>query len=407
MRTSEPRRGVLRGLAAALALAFGGPAGAAGAATRFADSPFYAGGDVSVLGWLERSGARYHDRRGHRGDALAILRDAGFDIVRLRLYEQPGPGRGHDGWHWPADCMNLPDLLALARRSAALGMQIQLTFHYSDFWTNGKVQTVPAAWQAQLDALPSEAERFAHLCQLVYERTRAVMLALQAQGTTPQFVSIGNEIEGGLLFPYGALNGPNGEDNWPRLGKLLQAGHDAVKSVAPGSRSILHLDDGGNLDKYSWYFDHLRALGVDWDVIGASYYPFWTKKSVPQLADFIRAVTARYDKDLFVMEAGFNWRPTLPNGARGQLADNGPYPAAMSSPAGQQRFMRELLSTLRRTPRTLGLLYWDPVMIEAPGVGWALRDAGGKPGPNVVSNTTLFDFKGRALPVLDSWRGKP
>lgn len=406
MRTSEPRRGVLRGLAAALALAFGGSACAAGATTRVAASRFYAGGDVSVLGWLERSGARYHDRRGRRGDALAILRDAGFDIVRLRLYEQPGPGRGHDGWHWPADCMNLPDLLALARRSAALGMRIQLTFHYSDFWTNGKVQTVPAAWQAQLDALPSEDARFEHLRELVYARTREVMLALQAQGTTPQFVSIGNEIEGGMLFPYGALNVPNGEDNWPRLGKLLQAGHDAVKSVAPGSRTILHLDDGGNIDKYTWYFDHLRKLGVEWDVIGASYYPFWTRKSVPQLADFIRAVTARYDKDLFVMEAGFNWNPDLPDGRRGQLADNGPYPAAMSSPEGQQRFMRELLSTLRRTPRTLGVLYWDPIMIETPGVGWALRDADGKPGPNVVSNTTLFDFKGRALPVLDSWRSK-
>jgi arabinogalactan endo-1,4-beta-galactosidase len=423
MRTSEPRRRVLRG-AAALALAFGGAgraasagvpgsAGAVTAAPRVVAAsapgvarPFLAGGDVSVLGWLERSGARYYDRAGRRGNALTILRDAGFRIVRLRLYEQPGPGRGHDGWHWPADCMNLPDLLALARRSAALGMQIQLTFHYSDFWTNGKLQTVPAAWQAQLDALPGEPERFERLCQLVYTRTREVMLALQAQGTTPQFVSIGNEIEGGLLFPYGALNVPDPAENWARLAKLLQAGHDAVKSVAPGSRTILHLDDGGNIDKYSWYFDHLRTLGVAWDVIGASYYPFWTKKTVAQLADFIRAVTARYDKDLFVMEAGFNWTPTLPGGHRGQLSDNGPYPATMSSPVGQQRFMIELLQTLRRTPRALGLLYWDPVMIATPGVGWALRDADGTPGPNVVANTTLFDFQGRALPVLDSWRGK-
>ena len=404
MRTSEPRRRVLRGVAAALALAFGG-APASGAASGVT-GPFLAGGDVSVLGWLERSGARYHDRAGRRRDALTILRDAGFRIVRLRLYEQPGPGRGHDGWHWPADCMNLPDLLALARRSAALGMQIQLTFHYSDFWTNGKLQTVPAAWQAQLDALSSEPERFARLCQLVYARTREVMLALQAQGTTPQFVSIGNEIEGGLLYPYGAINGPDAQDNWPRLGKLLQAGHDAVKSVAPNSRTILHLDDGGNMDKYTWYFDHLRTLGVAWDVIGASYYPFWTRKIVAQLADFIRAVTARYDKDLFVMEAGFNWTPHLPGGHRGQLSDNGPYPATMSSPEGQQRFMIELLQTLRRTPRALGLLYWDPVMIATPGVGWALRDADGTPGPNVVANTTLFDFQGRALPVLDSWRGK-
>ena len=145
-------------------------------------------------------------------------------------------------------------------------------------------------------------------------------------------------------------------------------------------------------------------LGVQWDVIGASYYPFWTRKPVTQLAGFARTVTSRYDKDLFIMEVGFNWSPTLPNGYPGRLADNGPYPATMSSPAGEQKFMDEFLSTMRHTDRVLGILYWDPIMIETQGIGWAVRDADGRPGPNVVSNTTLFDFKGRALPVLGSWR---
>jgi len=362
--------------------------------------PLLAGGDVSALGWMERSGARYSDRAGKRRDALSILRDAGHNIVRLRLYVDPGRGRGNEGWHWPQDSMNLPDLLALARRSAALGMQIQLTLHYSDFWTNGKTQIVPAAWRVQLDKLATEEARFERLRRLVFEHARDVMAAMKAQGTTPQFVSVGNEIEGGMLYPYGAMT----EKNWPRLGALLQAGYEGVKAVSPASRVILHLDDAGNMDKYRNYFDHLRALGVQWDVTGASYYPFWTKRTVAQLAGFARAVTARYDRDLFVMEAGFNWSPTLPNGHPGQLSDNGPYPAAMSSPAGQQAFMDELLSAMRGTERVLGVLYWDPIMIESPGVGWALRDSDGRAGPNVVSNTTLFDFEGRALPVLDSWK---
>lgn len=366
----------------------------------FAAEPLLAGGDVSALTLLEQHGAHFTDRAGHARDALTILRDAGQNIVRLRLYEQPGIGHGSDGYHWPAGSMDLQDVLGLARRSTDLGMQIELSMHYSDFWTNSKTQKVPAAWQARLDQLPEDSARFALLRKLVFERTREVMLAMKAQGTVPQFVSIGNEIEGGLLYPYGAMS----EANWPRLGALLQAGYDGVKSVAPATRVIIHLDDAGNVDKYRNYFDHLRALGVQWDVIGASYYPFWTKKSVAQLADFARTVTSRYDKDLFVMEVGFNWSPTLPNGYAGQLADNGPYPAAMSSPAGQQKFMDEFLTTMRHTDRVLGILYWDPIMIDTPGVGWAVRDADGRPGPNVVSNTTLFDFKGRALPVLDSWR---
>ncbi|MDT0319021.1 hypothetical protein RNC47_11810 [Streptomyces sp. DSM 44918] len=46
----------------------------------------------------------------------------------------------------------------------------------------------------------------------------------------------------------------------------------------------------------------------------------------------------------------------------------------------------------------VGDISWDPVMIPAPGVGWEVGQ------PNVVSNTTLFDFQGRALPALRAFR---
>ncbi|QGZ40464.1 arabinogalactan endo-1,4-beta-galactosidase [Pseudoduganella flava] len=395
------KKNILRPLALAAALCTLTLAIAAPAA---ANEPLLAGGDVSVLPLMERHGAVYRDRDGKARDALAILRESGHNIARLRLYEGPGPGNGNEGYHWPAGSMDLPDLLKLAKRCADLGMQIELTFHYSDFWTNSKTQNVPAAWRVELDKLPDDAARFARLRQLVFERTRDVMQALQAQGTTPQYVSVGNEIEHGMLYPYGQLQGKTLDGNWQRLGALLQAGYDGVKAVSPASRVIVHLDDGGNVAKYRHYFDHLREQKVQFDVIGASYYPFWTKRNVAQLTAFAREITQRYDRDLFVMEAGFNWTPKLPNGYPGQLSDNGPYPAAMSSPAGQAAFVDELLGALRKTDRVLGVLYWDPVMIETPGIGWAVRDADGKAGPNVVSNTTLFDFQGRALPVLDTWR---
>ena len=362
--------------------------------------PFLAGGDVSVLSWMERAGARYADRQGRTRDALQILGDGGHSIVRLRLYESPGSGHGVDGWYWPEHSMDLPDLLGLAHRAQALGLQVELTLHYSDFWTNAKTQQLPMAWAHELAALPDEPARMARLCELIGTRTREVLRALQAQGTPPQFVSLGNEIEAGLLYPYGAATA----DNWPRLARLLQAGHSAVKAELPGARVILHLDDAGNLDKYQGWFDQARAHGVEWDVIGASYYPFWTKRTVAQVVDFSRVVTARYDRDLMIMEAGFNFAPALPGGWPGQLANNGPYPDSMSSPAGQRDFIDQLFNGLKAAGRVLGVLYWDPVMIDCPGVGWALREGDAKPGANVVANTTLFDFRGHALPVLDVWR---
>jgi len=361
--------------------------------------PFLAGGDISALSWMEAAGARYSDRTGKTGDVLAILKAAGHNIVRIRLYERTGPGTGRDGWYWPAGSMDLPDVLALSRRAAALGLQIQLTLHFSDFWTNAKDQDIPHRWAEHLATLPDETSRMDRLVELVAARTRVVMQALLKQGTPPAFVSLGNEIEAGMLYPYGRAT----PENWPCLAALLKAGHAAVKSVLPSARTVLHLDGGGDLAKYRDWFDHARAHGVDWDVIGSSYYPFWTGKTVAEMAAFCRSVTERYDRDLLVMETGFNWTPLRPDGWPGQLEHNGPYPASMSSPEGQRDFMADLLATLKATPRVLGLLYWDPIMIANPKVGWALKEGSHLPGPNVVSNTTLFDFKGRALPVLDIW----
>ena len=379
-------------LATALAAAL--PARAASAV------PFLAGGDISVLTWMEAAGARYSDRAGKTGDVLAILKAAGHNIVRIRLYERTGPGTGRDGWYWPAGSMDLPDVLALSRRAAALGLQIQLTLHYSDFWTNSKDQDIPHRWAAHLATLPDDTTRLKTLIEFVSVRTRVVMEAMVKQGTPPAFVSLGNEIEHGMLYPFGRAT----RDTWPQLAALLKAGHEAVKSVLPAARTVLHLDGGGDVAKYHDWFGQARAQGVDWDVIGSSYYPFWTGKTVAEMAAFCRNVTERFDRDLLVMETGFNWSPLREDGWAGQLEHNGPYPASMSSPQGQRDFMAELLGTLKATPRVLGVLYWDPIMIANPRVGWALKEGTGLPGPNVVSNTTLFDFKGRALPVLDIWK---
>lgn len=363
-------------------------------------SSFLAGGDVSLLPLMEEHGAHYFDRAGKQRDALELLRDSGFRIVRLRLYEAPGSGHGNEGYYWPEGSMDLKDLLALAQRSARLGLQIELTFHYSDFWTNSSTQNLPAAWAEQLRALPDETQRFARLRTLVFEHTRDVVQAMREQGTPPQFVSIGNEIEGGLLYPYGHA----ADGNWEHLAQLLEAGYEGVKAANAESQVILHLDGAGDLPKYRNYFDHIKAAGTHWDVIGMSYYPFWTKKTVEQVAEFNRALVQQYGTDLMVMEVGFNWRATLPGGSAGQLSDNGPYPMEMSTPDGQRKFMAELVSSLKATPRMRGLLYWDPIMIATPGVGWALRESDGKPAGNLVANTTLFDFTGHALPALDVFR---
>ncbi|MDT0268689.1 glycosyl hydrolase 53 family protein [Streptomyces sp. DSM 44915] len=358
---------------------------------------FAGGGDLTMLNWVEDSGGRYHDEHGRPADPVRVLADNGMDLARLRVYTETGPDNpriGHPNSYLPDGYQDTPDMLDLARRVDRQGMDIQLTLHYSDYWSNGEIQDIPKEWR-DVTALPDD-QAVAALEQHVRDYTRATMLALRDQGTLPASVSLGNEMHGGILFPYAATTS---EQGWENLSRFLRAGYEAVKEVSPSTDVILHLDDGGNMDKYEWFFSTAEAHGIPYDVIGSSYYPFWTGKDIPTVAAFYDQLHDRFGKDIMVMETGINWNPLTHEGVEGQLTDNGgvSYP---ETPQGQHDFLVDLFGQLGQVGdgAVRGAIYWDPVMIPADGVGWEVGQ------PNVVSNTTLFDFDGRALPALRAYR---
>lgn len=178
---------------------------------------FYKGGDITMLNWVEDSGGRYYDAGGHRRDPMDILRDNGVNIVRLRLYNGTGPDHpriGHPGDHLPQGYQDENDMLDLARRAAEHGMAVQLTFHYSDYWSNGAIQDIPKDWR-EVTSLP-EAEAIAKLEKYVYDYTKRIMLRMKAQGTTPAFVSLGNETAGACSSPTARPTGSRTPSpSWP------------------------------------------------------------------------------------------------------------------------------------------------------------------------------------------------
>ena len=221
------------------------------------------------------------------------------------------------------------------------------------------------------------------------------MNQMKAQNTAPEFVSLGNETAGGFLFPDGDYN------HFNQMAELFNKGYDAVKAASPTAQVIIHLDDGGNSSKYNWFFPSLTAAGGKFDIIGASYYPFWTNKTVEQIKSWAEATTASLGKKILIMETGYNWNPTLPAGSGGQLANNGPYTSIYSSSKeGQRDFLYDCFNGLKLASggAVMGDLYWDPVMIAVPGVGWELG------APNVVANTTLFDFSGNSLEAFKAFK---
>lgn len=363
---------------------------------------FLKGGDVSELTYVESQGGKFYDSKGNEKDLFQLLKENGHDIVRLRVYNEPGKGHGDGSYYRPAGIMDKADILKLAKRAKAAGLQIQLSFHYSDYWTNGATHNIPNAWQTAIKDLADDAAKVTKLEELLRAYTLDVMEAMVDQGTTPEFVSLGNEMQSGILFPYGRASG----GSWANLARFLKAGAEEVKKASPTSKVILHLDDAGNTSKYENFFDEIEAREVPYDIIGPSYYPFWTDDTIEQIVAFCNYFSKKYDKDIMIMETGYNWNPTLPNGTIGQLNDNGPYPADTSSPQGQKEFMINLFNGLKSVDngRVIGDLYWDPIMIAVPGVGWAIKEIDDQPDLNVVSNTTLFDFDGKALPAHDAYK---
>lgn len=358
------------------------------------------GVDVSTLLEVERCGGRFTDH-GVTGDALAILKSYGVNMVRLRLWNDPYSPKGEP---YGAGSCDLDYVTTLAKRARTLGLSWLLDLHYSDFWADPGKQTVPKAWQGLTEE---------ELVKVVGSYTAQVLDALREAGVPPQMVSVGNELSYGLLWPMGKT------PRYDTITRLVSAGVEAVRAFDPSVPVMLHLDNGGNNALYREWFDSYFANGgADFECIGLSYYPFW-HGTMADLGANLRDIGARYGKDLIVAETSMGFtmedyqrHEKLPPEARKGMATR---PALVEkvdypmTPEGQRRFLRDLIALLRETPHAAGYCWWEPCWLPVPGSQWA-TPAGcayvGEPGPggNEWANQALFDYDGNALPALEELR---
>lgn len=339
------------------------------------DSDFIKGADVSFLRQIEDLGGQYYVDGAAR-DPLDIFRENEFNWMRLKL------------WHAPAeDYNNLSRILSMASRFKEKGLKFLLNFHYSDTWADPGRQTKPAAWQD----LPFEV-----LTDSVYQYTLRVISALQAQGTPPDMVQIGNEITPGLLWNDGRVGGSF--HNWSNLGELINAGIRGVNNgVGQGDsvRIMIHIDRGGDNEAARWFYDNLLNQGVEFDVIGLSFYPWW-HGTLDALRVNLNNLAFRYDKDIVVVETAYPWTLSWLNDGHGNIVGNSSqvssgYPATVD---GQKMFLRDLIGIIRDVPNAhgKGLFYWEPEYISVPPIG------------SPWENLALFDFEGNALGSFEAFR---
>lgn len=249
---------------------------------------FAKGADVGWLQQMEVTGYKFYNDNGKEEDCFKILKDHGINTIRLRTWVNPSNDRasGHN---------SKEETVAMAVRAQKWGMRIMINFHYSDSWADPGKQKKPAAW---------EGHDFPQLLKDVYDYTYDVMSDLKKAGVTPEWVQVGNETPGGMIYPEGSVK------NWPQLAQLINKGYDAIKTVSPHSKVILHLDRGNDSARFRTWFDNAKAHGAKYDVIGLSYYPYWLPGkpdytlSIDDLGNNMNDLVARYGKEVMVVEVG-------------------------------------------------------------------------------------------------------
>jgi arabinogalactan endo-1,4-beta-galactosidase len=329
------------------------------------------GVDLSYVNELEDCGVVYRS-----GEALVdpyeTLAAAGANLVRLRLWVAP---------EWTR-YSTLDDVVKSMGRARAAGMNVLLDFHYSNDWAHPGKQLRPDAWPPADDPVA--------LAKQVHAYTRATLNTLHASVGLPDFVAVGNEINTNLLVDEETDD--NAPIDWPRNAALLQAGIEAVRGVARETGRpmtvMLHVAQPENVP--GW-FDAALAHGVvDFDVIGISYYPKWSRVALADLGDRVGEIRERFGRRVAIVETAYPWTLEGRDPAGNILGEDSLVAGYPATPEGQARFLRELRGSVRRAGGA-GIIYWEPAWVTS-----SCETRWGK--GSHWENATLFDFDHELLP---------
>ncbi len=331
-------------------------------------SHYAVGADVSFLKAAEDRGTVFKDE-GEPMPGLDILKNHGYNWIRLRLFHTPS---NVTEYPLPND---LPYTINLANQARERGFKILLNFHYSDTWADPAKQFIPEAWQDY-----SHEE----LVDAVYTYTRDTIIAFREAGVMPDIVQNGNEITNGMLWPDGKL-----PENWDHFAELVHAGIngvDAGRGNLTRPKFMVQIESSGNVTKTKKFCDELFSRGVDCDVLGQSFYPWW-HGSLLDLRETLHFMAREYGKEIMVVETAYCWRPTE------YTEHPAPFP---ETPEGQRDFLAAVNEIVLNVPDGLGtgIFWWEPMVPIRPG------STGG------IGSRGMFDSDGNALPVMtvfDKW----
>ena len=305
---------------------------------------FYYGADLSYVNEMVDCGASYYDENGLAKDPYSLFKEAGTNLVRVRLWNNPD---------W-TEYSNLTDVKKTIQKSKAEGMAVLLDFHYSDTWADPGKQYIPAAWLSAVDNTEV-------LGQLLYDYTYETLSSLANENLLPEMVQVGNEINAMIL--------QEGEPVWPidwnRNAYLIKKGLEAVRNVSANLgvdiEVMLHIAQPENA---LWWFEQATQNGInDYDWIGLSYYPKWSTYNLTNVQQAFKTLIDTYDKRLMIVETAYPFSLENADAAGNILGEDALIPGYPATEEGQLKFLTDLKSAIEGAGGE-GLIYWEPAWVS-------------------------------------------
>lgn len=367
---------------------------------------FIRGMDASSVLVEENSGVTYYNFAGEEQDVFQTLAEGGVNYIRLRVWNDPYDenGNGYGGGN-----NDVATAVELGKRATQYGMKVCIDFHYSDFWADPKRQHAPKAWQDM-----SAEEK----CGALYAFTKDSLTEILDAGVDVGMVQVGNEIN----------NGMSGETEVPKVMALLSEGSRAVREISAAYGKDIqvavhytNIEDNAEIDDRA---AALQEYGVDYDIFGLSYYPFWdgTNENMQTVAKLIQE---KYGKKVMIAETSYCYTSEDGDGSGNSFKGTDDLVEGYGATVQSQATMIRDICAAANEAGVLGVFYWEGVWIpvgdadadnspiwEKYGSGWASSyaadydpdDAGKYYGGCSWDNQAMFDFDGYPLASLNVFR---
>lgn len=361
---------------------------------------------IDVSSYLEvlNCGGKFY-KNGALIDPLDEFAKNNVKHMRIRLWNNPYSEKGEPYLGGTCDLTNFLKLGKLAKEK---GFEIYLDIHYSDFWADPSKQFRPKAW---VNYGVSE------LKEAIYEYTKSVLETIKSNGIDLYMIQVGNEITNGLLWPDGKLceNGEETRTGYDNFADFLKSGFLACSEIYPKAKKMVHLEKSYDNFIYTEILTELEKRNVEYDVLGASYYPYWHGTKA-QLFDNLKKCKERFGKEIAIAELAYAFSledySVSNNGVNNlvvheqSMTENAGFPPTKQ---GQADFISDFISSAEAN-NVSQIYYWEPLWIPAENTCWAsvsgqeYINEKTKETRNEWANQCLFDYKGEMNPSFDKYK---